>query len=315
MSKTFLISNTSFGYKNNSPEWLEIMNNYFQQSFIPFLKKHSKSGDELIHLGNLFYQNNISIDTLNIVHNIFTEISTILPIKFMVGVKDKIDDNSINSYKIFKGIDNIKVISDVLLEENTVYIPHIKNFYKQIKSINQEYLFINHDITESWNNHQVFNGYHNDYISNDKYTSVGSPYQLKKEDSGKKRGFVVIKFDGFKFQKTLVENTFSPRFETIKVEKVEDINTLDPKYLEKNFVRLEIPKDIMEKYRTKIDVVLSQYTIQEIDLINPEEKDSPFEPLEDSDIKLMIQTVLKREENSEELLEEFEKIVNLSKLS
>jgi hypothetical protein len=314
MFKIFLISNTSFGYKNNSPEWLEIMNNYFQQSFIPFLKKHAKEGDYLLHLGNLFYQNNISIDALNIVHNIFSEISSILPVKLMVGMKDKIDDNSINSYKIFKGINNIEVISDIKTENNITYIPHIKNFYKQIRSINEEYLFINHDLTESWNNHQIFNGYHNDYISNDKYVSVGAPYQLKKEDSGKKRGFVVVKFDG-KFQKTLVENTISPKFETIKIEKVEDIDTLDPKYLSKNFIRLEIPKDVMEKNRTKIDVVLSQYTIQEVDLINPDEKDSPFEPLEDSDIKLMIQNVLKREENSEELMEEFEKIINLSKIN
>lgn len=308
----YLISNTNFGFKNNNPEWLEIMTNYFQSSMIPFLKKHVNKGDELIHLGNLFYTDNINIDILNQVQSIFETISQILPIKFIVGKKDKTSDNSINSYKIFKGIPQIQIIEKVEIFDNYAIIPNVKNFQKELDKIDKKIIFCHHNILENaFHNSFIINGFYQDFKSSIKYENIGSPYQLRKEDSQKTRGFTVLKSDG---TSKLIENNLSPRFEILKMETLEDIIKIDPKFLENNFVDLQINKELMNKHETQIKVILSQYKIQNTEYIESDENIQIFENFDNLDIIKMIQLYIQKEENSKELLSEFEIIISKAKV-
>ena len=52
--RIWLISDTHLGVRTNSREWMDIIDDYFKNTFIPLLKKESKPGDVLVHCGDVF---------------------------------------------------------------------------------------------------------------------------------------------------------------------------------------------------------------------------------------------------------------------
>ena len=59
--RAWVISDTHFGARNNNVEWLDRMISYFEDYFIPIVKKNYKPGDILIHCGDV-YDNRQSIN-------------------------------------------------------------------------------------------------------------------------------------------------------------------------------------------------------------------------------------------------------------
>jgi len=305
----YLISNTNFGYKNNSSEWLEIMTNYFYNTFIPFLKKNVKKGDELIHLGNLFYNQNVNIHILNLVQKLFDDISNIIPIKFLVGVKDKVDKNSINSYLIFNKNNNIKIIEEYSEFENYCMISNCKDFIKYFKLSNKKLFFIHQDFNYNVDDKMIINGYYNDFNTDLNLECIGSPYQLKKEDCDKFRGFCILKLDN-KFTKKLFENISSPKFKTLEITNIDELNSLDENFIKNNIVDLNIDKELVKDNETKIKFILSKYNLNNINYIDKEIENEIF--IGDKDIIDMIEMKISTY-NNEYLLDEFKNIINLSK--
>ena len=52
--RVWMITDTHFGVRSNSREWMDIIDDYFKNTFIPLLKKESKPGDVLVHCGDVF---------------------------------------------------------------------------------------------------------------------------------------------------------------------------------------------------------------------------------------------------------------------
>ena len=52
--RVFLISDTHFGIRSNSREWMDIIESYFYDFFIPLLKKEGRPGDIIVHCGDTF---------------------------------------------------------------------------------------------------------------------------------------------------------------------------------------------------------------------------------------------------------------------
>src|SRR5574343_417982 len=89
MHRTFLISDTHFGVRNSSNEWMEIQKEYFYNFLIPLLKKESKKGDILIHCGDVFdSRQSINLFVMNFALEIFEELAKILPVIILLGNHD-----------------------------------------------------------------------------------------------------------------------------------------------------------------------------------------------------------------------------------
>ena len=53
--KVFITTDWHFGvYLNNLDKWLDMMEDYFYNSFIPYIRENAKPGDILIHCGDLY---------------------------------------------------------------------------------------------------------------------------------------------------------------------------------------------------------------------------------------------------------------------
>ena len=49
-----MVSDSHLGCRSNSVLWLQIIEDYFFNFFIPLIKKEYKKGDVLYHLGDVF---------------------------------------------------------------------------------------------------------------------------------------------------------------------------------------------------------------------------------------------------------------------
>ena len=298
--KTILISNTLFGYKNNNLEWLKIMANYFNHSFIPYLKNNDI--DQVIHAGNLFVNTNLNIQTLNLVQDLFTKITQHCNLKLMVGHKDRIRKNSINAFNIFKGLTNIEIITQPQQEGLISYLPYSKNIATQITEYENQYLVLNNQIEVS--EQTIFNGYFLQHQIKDQQYFIGAPYSLNYNHQG---GFLVLDSKTNKIEYVL--NEYSPQYVILSLRTEQDLDNLDPVFLGQNFVKLEIDKKLWENLGTKLRVVLSQYPIEEV-TYQEEEKPKLLPDTEELHLEEMVRKHI-TQNNNPNLITEFEHILNL----
>ena len=52
--RIWLISDTHLGVRTNSREWMDTIEDYFLNHFIPIIKKEYRPGDVLVHCGDVF---------------------------------------------------------------------------------------------------------------------------------------------------------------------------------------------------------------------------------------------------------------------
>lgn len=93
-----MITDTHFGVRNSSIEWLDIMKEYFYDFFIPLLKREKKEGDFLVHVGDVFdSRHSLNLLVMNEGISVFEEISKVMPIVIILGNHDmKMRDSSIS---------------------------------------------------------------------------------------------------------------------------------------------------------------------------------------------------------------------------
>lgn len=268
--KTFLLSNTHFGYKNNDEKWLNLMLDFFYDFYIPFLEKYATPKDKLIHLGNLFNNSqSININTLNHVQELFKTISNILPVYLVVGYNDKsttVKSNHINSLNIFKGFENIHIIhKEPTLVDDVVCVPwssgfkHLENIFERIILINIDYKKYSTQVKEILNDAIVYSGFYNDRETDGGIKVIGSPYQLTANNSSDV-GFYVLDGD----RELWTPNTFSPKFTKIEIKSEEDIDNLDKDFIDNNFVDVVVDSEAIDSNKTKIKFLLSQYKLNSI---------------------------------------------------
>ena len=65
--RVWFITDTHFGVRNSSNEWIEIIRDYFFQWFIPLVKENYRPGDVLIHLGDWYdSRQSVNLKVLNL---------------------------------------------------------------------------------------------------------------------------------------------------------------------------------------------------------------------------------------------------------
>lgn len=259
MAKIFMLSNTQFGYKNHLGinRFLSENEKFFNDEFIPFLKKYSKAGDYVVHFGNVFKSGqSINIRVLNTVLKIFESISDIVPVYFLISQNDRYGSDITTN--VLKYIKNVSIINTSLTIDN-VKLSSI------VEDLNQ-----NTDILLTSCNPSTFNVinknvkiYTNHDVDTNTYTCIKSPYPINKDDSG--NGFVIL--DTIKGVDKFIPNKVNDKYKKLTINSINDLCEVEPKYFEENFVELVVGEELYNNVQFKIK--LSELNILDVEVKQP----------------------------------------------
>jgi len=305
--KLWVINNTKFGYKNNSKEWLKNMVDYFDNQFIPFIKKNAKPGDKIIHLGNILNTTEtVNISTLLTVRDLFIRISQIIPVHLVDGYNEKNGVSKLFINGLPPLVHNINNVENLY---NVKFIPN-KNPLEYITS-DDRIVFINNridtELLKKFPDILFLCGYSDDRKEDVNVIQVGSPYQLDKTNSHK--GFYVVDVETKKYK--FIKNNYSPQYNTITITDISQIDEIDSDFVNKNFVNVVIDKSLMEDKKVKIDMLLSKYNFKSVTYTNDIGK---VEIVDNNSLNIeeIIREKIKNSDN-QELMSEFENILKLWK--
>ncbi|MCK9416414.1 hypothetical protein M0Q97_07135 [Candidatus Dojkabacteria bacterium] len=295
--KIWLINNTKFGYKNNSKEWSKNMFDYFNNIFIPFIEKNHKSGDILVHLGNLFYSTeNVNISILLQVNELLNKLNKILPVYILPGYNESSNiTNILNIQTITKQIDNVS------------FVPQTKNI---LQNINNDIIITNSkidiSILEKYSDKLFFIGNHDNKEEINNIIKIGALYQF--EDTDNDKGFYILDTVSKKYK--FIKNNYSPQYSKIIITDISQIDNIDIDYVNKNNVDLIIDKSMISDKNIKLDVLLSKFNFKSITYTNDIQKEQM------DDISFNMEDIIRErieKTNNADLIKEFENIITIYK--
>ena len=262
------VSDTHFGIRSNSLEWMDIHREYFMNFFIPLIKKNYRKGDAIIHTGDVFdSRQSLNLKVMNMGMEIFEELAKIMPVFVICGNHDIYykKSNEVNSVKIFNWLDNVHVYEEpVMLELNkgktkALLMPWCDTHEEEQEIIDAnpaDYLFCHTDMrglkfnsrvevdegleSESFSGFKkVFSGHIHYAQKNKNIRMVGSPYQLTRSDIGNVKHVWFLDFTDDSEEG--VVNDYSPQFMRIKLEKALEMRIEDLKrIIDNNFVDIMV---------------------------------------------------------------------------
>jgi len=252
-NRIFLLSDTHFGVRSNSLEWLENNKNYFVNFYIPFLKENVKPGDIFFFLGDWFDNRQLlDIYVMNTSIDIIMEIASILPVKMITGNHDiyKKNDTDINSISAFRYIPNVTIYEKPVIVSNNkssiLVLPWIGDPQKEEQYINSnkyDYIFAHtyinglkrdnntpiskgiNVIEKSGNFKRLISGHIHKRQEFKNLLYIGSPYHTKRSDIGNTKGMYILNTENNKIEFT--KNTFSPIFQKVLLETILNLKMSD----------------------------------------------------------------------------------------
>jgi calcineurin-like phosphoesterase family protein len=302
MSKIYLLadSHIGLGYPNKTEKWFKVHQEYFSDFLIPTLKEKVKSGDIIIHLGDLFDNRNvIPINLLNYGMDVVEEISKIAPFHIIVGNHDCWSKSSdeINTIRPFKWIPNVFIYDKTSQLEidgtKLCLMPYIEKRLDQINLINSnkdcDYLFCHSDLNGCRmhltsvghrNNDKidvddfktfkrVFSGHIHIRQINTNFEFIGSNFQMDRNDYGDQKGITILDLNSGKTE--FIPNLVSPEFKKVRVESEEDIENLETLVGTKDYIDLYISNNLLinnRKLRRKLEILLETNTFTSIEYID-----------------------------------------------
>lgn len=237
VKRIFIVSDTHFGVRNNSTEWLEIQKDYFKNFFIPLLQREKREGDIVLHAGDTFdSRHSLNLLVMNEGAKIMKEISEIMPLVVILGNHDiyRRNTNEVNSVKMLDWLPNIEVFEEPAVvqmsSERILLMPWRSSYEESSKCIAEnpaDYLFCHTDvqgmkfnkfteITEGLDA-STFKDFKKVYSGHIHYAQlyknirlVGCPYQLTRSDAGNEKGIWLLDLESGK--ETYFPNNYSPVF-------------------------------------------------------------------------------------------------------
>jgi DNA repair exonuclease SbcCD nuclease subunit len=301
--RAWIISDTHFGARNNSVEWLDRMTLYFEEFFIPHVKENYKKGDILIHCGDV-YDNRQSVNllVLNKTLSLFEKFSEIFVdgIYVIAGNHDimRKNSNEVTSLDTLKYIPNVTILKEPATLKTkhctSLLMPWRKSESDEkvvVSGSDADYLFCHTTIrgakfdkyrhsgeglasNECKQFKKVFTGHIHlaQQYKNIRY--VGNPYQMTRSDTNNKKGFICLDFETG--TEDFYENTYSSKFVKLYINRALDSTMQDLiNAADNNFVDVYVPNDYLMKYQvTPLIDALSKVS-KKLDVI-------PFE-LDDND--------------------------------
>jgi DNA repair exonuclease SbcCD nuclease subunit len=266
--RAWLISDTHFGVRNNSKEWMEIMEDYFFHFLIPLIRSEYRPGDILIHCGDTFDSRQaINLYVMNRGMEIIEALAEVLPVYIIIGNHDIFmkHTNEINSMKLFKHTRNVVVFEKPQLvrfgQTTGMFLPWIESAselreFVQNPQNQADLLFCHTDVrgisfnrtvkVEEGNEPEVFTNYKQVYSGHIHYAQkhknirmLGSPYQLTRSDAGNPKSVWLVDLETLEEQSWV--NTHSPKFLRYRLEWLleQNLETIQ-KMFHNNFVDIHI---------------------------------------------------------------------------
>ena len=241
--RIWFITDTHFGVRNNSNDWIEIMRDYFEKWFIPMIKENYKPGDILIHLGDVYdSRQSLNIKVLNLGVSIFESLSEIFKdgIYVIAGNHDLWGKNSndVNSLKSIKWIPRVNIIENPLTirigDKNLFMMPWRANHEEESQTLENvephDILCCHADIRGlKFNKYTtveegasieklkkfkiVYSGHIHYSQKSQNIRMLGSPYELTRSDIDNPKFILLLDLDNME-EKVFVNN-FSPKFKKL----------------------------------------------------------------------------------------------------
>lgn len=254
-----MISDTHFGLRNGSQEWVQIVRDYFYEFFIPLLKREKQDGDILVHCGDVFdSRHSLNLLIMNDAINIFEELSKIMPIVIILGNHDlyRKNSNEVNSVKVLKWMPNVKIIEEPEVinigGKTFLFMPWRANHQEEMDCINSnsaDFLFCHTDIQGLKFNRKtvieegldlknlsqfkkIYAGHIHYSQKKGNFRMLGCPYPMTRSDINNEKGVWCFNIDTE--EEIYFENNFSPKFMRYNFEKLLDMEESDVKKLFKN---------------------------------------------------------------------------------
>jgi DNA repair exonuclease SbcCD nuclease subunit len=264
VKRVWMITDTHFGVRSNSREWMGIIEEFFEKQLIPLLEREGRPGDILVHCGDTFdSRQSINLYVMNKAIDIMERLSSIMPVYSIVGNHDIFMkySNDINSMKIFKHLQNFTVFESPTMlkagDKKLFFLPWVDNHHELTKIIKDpansaDVMFCHADVsgisfnryvkTEDGADINAFAGYHRVYSGHihyaQKYKNVrmlGTPYELTRSDMGNTKA--IWRLDLETDEEVCYENTVSPKFLKYRLEWVLERSTEELQALfENNFI-------------------------------------------------------------------------------
>lgn len=265
--RAWLLSDIHLGVHSSRVEWVNIILDYFDNFFIPLVKKNIRQGDALFILGDIF-ENRQSVDIfiINETMKLFKRLAPMLDVYILIGNHDCYMKNSvsINSPMMLSEISGVHIIDDITefdlaFDRKCVFIPWVNDKEEMaeiLKTHKGDYLFVHEDFSGMKNTsktkvpgglpYALVNNYTHVYSGHihfrqkiNNVTMVGNPMQTSFSDVDNDKGVYLLDFEDMT-EKFFV-NDYSPKH--IRLDYA-DVKTLDKKevqsLVENNFVQINV---------------------------------------------------------------------------
>lgn len=242
--KVIMIGDVHYGVHASSLEWVENIDSYFYQFFIPLLKKEKTDNSCLIILGDYFdNRQNLDINVMNSAIDVIKELASLMPVYMIIGNHDIYRKSTLetNSLRCIENIPNVHTIDETGIweikmanNEKITMISWVGDYLNETKLINKyktnsRFILMHtevcgmkydngRDITEgavvklSKCRCKVYSGHIHKRQESKPVTYIGSPYHLDRKDIGNQKGVYILYTEGNEIMEKFIPNTFSPEY-------------------------------------------------------------------------------------------------------
>lgn len=271
VKRVWVLGDLHFGVRANSVEWLEIQQDFFEQVFIPTLKKHVKLGDVLVQVGDTFdNRQSVNLRVLHYSIELFEKLGKILPVHVICGNHDiwAKKSNDVSSIDTLKWIPNVQVYkkpkSFKWHDKEILLMPWRRDTEHEVETLlkfpKTDIVFCHSEVAGVALNSKVRNQHGTDTESYKGYTAVysghihyrqkkgklrlvGTPYELTRSDSGNAKGFDLVDLETM--EETFFQNDVSPKFLKFNLKSLYMVQLGEFKdQIRNNFVDLYVPSKI-----------------------------------------------------------------------
>ncbi len=257
--RVWLITDTHFGVRNSSNDWIEIIRDYFYDFFIPLVKENYRPGDVLLHLGDWYdSRQSVNLRVLNLGVEVAEELSKIFTdgIWVLIGNHDIFgkNTNDVNSLKSIKWIPGFNICEEPISLElggkSFFMMPWRKDSQAEEETLDSilphDYLcchadirglkfnrFVNIEHGSSIEKFKKFGTVYSGHIhfsqTSGNIKMLGSPYELTRSDMDNPKGITLLDLENG--NETFFKNDFSPKFkrynfDEILEKSIDDVNEL-----------------------------------------------------------------------------------------
>lgn len=271
VKRVWVLGDLHFGVRSNSVEWLEIQQDFFEQVFIPTLKKHVKPGDVLVQVGDTFdNRQSVNLRVLHYAIELFEKLGKILPVHVICGNHDiwAKKSNDVSSIDTLKWIPNVQVYKKPKAfkwhDKEILLMPWRRDTEHEVETLlkfpKTDIVFCHSEVagvalnskvrnqhgtdTESYKNYSaVYSGHIHYRQKKGKLRLVGTPYELTRSDSGNPKGFDLVDLETM--EETFFQNEVSPKFLKFNLKSLYMVQLGEFKdQIRNNFVDLYVPSKI-----------------------------------------------------------------------